>query len=117
MYGKEARKDLHKLAKDFWKEGIPATGRYVKEAATFDEDGVPTHIPPARTTMLVKVLAAAALVTLGVVIYKQRKSAKGLNKKISNVLGKSLMVSSLGMLGASAPASPAVPSIPMIPAI
>jgi glyoxylase-like metal-dependent hydrolase (beta-lactamase superfamily II) len=117
MYGKEARKELHKLAKNFWKQGIPAAGRYVKEAATFDEDGMPTHIPPARNTMLVKILAAAALVTLGVIIYKQRKSTKGFKKKLSTSLGKSLMVSSLGVLGASAPASPAVPSIPAIPSI
>jgi glyoxylase-like metal-dependent hydrolase (beta-lactamase superfamily II) len=117
MYGKEARKELHKLAKDFWKRGMPATGRYVKEAAVFDEDGVPTHIPPASNSMLVKVLAAAALVTLGIIIYKQRKTTTGVNKKLSKHLGKSLMMSSLGVLGASAPASPALPSIPLVPAI
>ncbi|MFL5742168.1 MAG: MBL fold metallo-hydrolase [Flavisolibacter sp.] len=117
LYGDEARKELHKLAREFWKSGIPASGRYVKQAAEFNEDGVPTKIPPANKSMLVKVLAAAALVTLGVIIYRQRKKTTGLTKKITETLGKSLMTSSLGVLGAAAPASPAVPSIPMIPAI
>ena len=117
MYGKDARKELHKLSKNFWKEGMPATGRYVKEAAVFDEDGMPTHIPAPKGTMLVKVLAAAALVTLGYIIYKQRKTSTGLTKKISSSLGKTLMASSLGVLGASAPASPALPALPLIPAI
>jgi len=116
MYGDEARKDLHKLAKEFWKSGIPASGRYVKEAAEFDENGFPTRIPKARGTMLTKVLAAAALVTLGYIIYRQRRS-KGLGGKVSDKLGKSLMVSALGVLGATAPASPALPSVPLIPAI
>ncbi|MFL5808708.1 MAG: MBL fold metallo-hydrolase [Flavisolibacter sp.] len=117
MYGDEARKELHKLSREFWKTGIPASGRYVKEAAEFDENGIPTHIPEQKNTMLVKLLAAAALVTLGFIIYKQRKKTTGLTKKIAQKLGTSLMAGSLGVLGASAPASPAVPSLPMIPAI
>jgi len=117
MYGDEARKELHKLAKEFWKWGIPASGRYVKDAAEFDEDGIPTHIPSRSNTMLVKILAAAALATIGFVIYKQRKKNSGLTKKITEKLGSSLLTSSLGVLGASAPASPAVPSLPVIPAI
>jgi glyoxylase-like metal-dependent hydrolase (beta-lactamase superfamily II) len=117
MYGDEARKELHKLSREFWKWGIPATGRYVKEAAEFDENGIPTHIPEPKNTMLVKVLAAAALVTLGFIIYKQRKKSTGLTKKLTEKLGSTLMSSSLGVLGASAPASPAVPAIPVIPAL
>jgi glyoxylase-like metal-dependent hydrolase (beta-lactamase superfamily II) len=117
MYGDPARKSLHKLARQFWKLGMPATGRYVKEPAVFNEDGVPVHIPRARGTMLKKVAVAAALFTLGYIIYKQRKSRSGFGKKLSNVLGKNLMGSSLAALGASAPASPAIPSIPLIPAI
>jgi glyoxylase-like metal-dependent hydrolase (beta-lactamase superfamily II) len=117
MYGDEARKELHKLSREFWKWGIPASGRYVKQAAEFNEDGVPVHIPKASTTMLTKVLAAAALLTIGYLIYKQRRSAKGIGGMVSKRLGKSLMVSSLGVLGASAPASPALPSLPVIPAL
>jgi glyoxylase-like metal-dependent hydrolase (beta-lactamase superfamily II) len=117
MYGDEARKQLHKLAKEFWKSGMPATGRYVKEAAEFDENGIPTHIPKAKGTMIVKVLAAAALLTLGYVIYKQRKKSAGLTKKLTETLGEALMISSLGALGASAPASAALPNVPAVPAI
>jgi len=117
MYGDVARKELHKLARNFWKLGIPATGRYVKEAATFDSDGIPTSIPKAKGAMVAKILAAAALVALGYVIYKQRKNAHGINKKIAEKLGKTLMTSSLGVLGAAAPASPAVPNLPVVPSI
>jgi glyoxylase-like metal-dependent hydrolase (beta-lactamase superfamily II) len=117
MYGDEARKELHKLARDFWKWGIPATGRYVKEAVSFNEDGMPTRIPPAKGTMVKKLLAAAALVTLGYIIYRQRKNTSGLTRKITEKLGKQLMGSAVGALGASAPSSPALPAIPMIPAI
>jgi glyoxylase-like metal-dependent hydrolase (beta-lactamase superfamily II) len=117
MYGDEARKELHKLTREFWKWGIPATGRYVKEPATFDEDGVPTHIPPHRGTMIKKVAVAVALFTIGYLLLKQRKNLRGINKRITDKLGKSLVTGSMATLGATAPASPALPTIPLIPAI
>ncbi|HEX2609249.1 MAG TPA: MBL fold metallo-hydrolase [Flavisolibacter sp.] len=117
MYGDTARRQLHKLARNFWQQGIPASGRYVKEAAEFDENGIPVHIPSDKGVMIKKVLVAAALVTLGFLLYKQRKSVGGLKGKLSESLGKKLMGSSLGVLGASAPVSPAIPSIPVIPAL
>lgn len=117
MYGDEARKELHKLAREFWKQGMPATGRYVKEAATFDEEGVPTHIPPAKGTMLKKIAIAAALFAIGYMLSRQRKKTSGLTKLAVGKLGASLKTSAMGALGASAPASPAMPGIPLIPAI
>lgn len=117
MYGDEARKQLHKLSREFWKQGIPATGRYVKKAAEFNEDGVATLVPKAGTGFAVRILGAAALLALGYVIYKKRHSLTGVQKMISDKLGKTLMTSSLGVLGASAPASPALPAVPLIPAI
>ena len=118
MYGDVARKELHKLAREFWRMGMPATGRYIKQAAEFNEDGLPTHIPPrVKSVMLRKVLAAAALATLGYIIYRQRRYATGVTKKVTEQLGKTLMTSSIGVLGAAAPMSPAVPSLPIIPAI
>lgn len=117
LYGVTARKALHKLAKEFWKRGMPASGRYVKDAAEFDENGIPIHIPAASGTMLKKLLAAAAIVALGYVIYKQRKNSSGLSKKIAESLGKKIMGSALGVLGAAAPVAASAPSIPLIPAI
>lgn len=117
MYGDEARKELHKLARQFWKQGMPATGRYVKEPAEFDEDGIPTHIPRPKGTMVKKILTAAALITLGMIIYRQRKYTKGMTRKLTEQLGKTLMTSSIGALGAAAPASPAIPNIPVVPAV
>jgi glyoxylase-like metal-dependent hydrolase (beta-lactamase superfamily II) len=118
MYGEEARKELHKLARDFWKLGMPASGRYVEEAATFNEDGVPVHIPKAKGMMLKRIAVAAALFAIGYLISRQRKHAKGfLEKTLVNQLSGSLKGSALGALGATAAASPAMPNIPLIPAV
>jgi glyoxylase-like metal-dependent hydrolase (beta-lactamase superfamily II) len=117
MYGDEARKELHKLTREFWKWGMPATGRYVKEPAIFDVDGVPTYIPPHRGTMIKKLAVAAALFTIGFLLLKQRKNMKGLNKRLTGQLGKTLVTGSIATLGATAPATPAAPAIPLIPAI
>jgi glyoxylase-like metal-dependent hydrolase (beta-lactamase superfamily II) len=118
MYGDEARKELHKLTKEFWKWGIPASGRYVKEAATFNEDGMPTYIPKSNGAMWKKLAVAAALLTIGILVARQRKGAKGfLQKKAIDKLSGSLKIAALGALGATAPVSPAVPAIPLIPAI
>lgn len=117
MYGDEARKALHKLAKTFWQRGIPASGRYVKEAVTFDKDGAPSNIPKPRGNMALRLLGAAALLGIGYLVYKQRKSGSFLSNSISKSLGKKLMTSSLGVLGASAPATAALPALPLIPAI
>src|SRR5215203_277176 len=117
MYGEEARKDLHKLVREFWQRGIPAAGRYVKEAATFDENGIPTHIPAAKGTMLKKIAVAAALFAIGYIISKQRKKTTGIKKLLAGKLGSTLKSTAMGALGATAPASPAIPSIPLIPAL
>lgn len=117
MYGEEPRKELHKLSRDFWKLGIPATGRYVKKAAEFNEDGIATNIPKAGNGFAIRILGAAALLTLGYIIYTKRKSTTGFEKMAADKLGKTLMTSALGVLGASAPASAALPAVPLIPAI
>jgi glyoxylase-like metal-dependent hydrolase (beta-lactamase superfamily II) len=117
FYGDEGRKALHKLTKEFWQKGIPATGRYVKEAARFDENGIPTSIPKPSGSMAVRVLGAAALLVIGYLVYKQRRSGSFASNKLSEKLGKTLMTGSLQILGASAPASAALPALPVIPAI
>ena len=118
MYGDEARKQLHKLAREFWQRGMPASGRYVKEAAEFNEDGVPIHIPKLKGTMWKKVAVAAALFAIGYLIAKQKKGAKGfLHKTLLGHLSGTFKLGALGALGATAAASPALPTIPVIPAL
>jgi LPXTG-motif cell wall-anchored protein len=91
MYGNEARKGLHKLSKEFWRKGMPANGRYVKEPALFNEDGV-TYVPPARTNYtLLTIIGATALVGIGYFLYKRKHKS----------LGKSLMESSMQLLTSS----------------
>jgi glyoxylase-like metal-dependent hydrolase (beta-lactamase superfamily II) len=117
MYGNVARKELHKLSREFWKRGMPATGRYVKEPVAFDENGVPVHIPSAKGVLIRKIAIAAALFALGYIISKQRKSATGISKLAAGQLGSALKSSAMGALGATAAASPAIPNIPLIPAV
>jgi len=118
MYGEEARKELHKLARNFWKLGMPATGRYVKEAAAFNEDGIATHIPKPKGTMLKKIAVAAALFAIGYIISKQKTHTSGfVKKKLVDQIGGSLKSSAWATLGATAAASSALPAIPLIPAI
>jgi glyoxylase-like metal-dependent hydrolase (beta-lactamase superfamily II) len=117
IYGDEGRKELHKLVREFWKWGLPAAGRYVKEPAEFDENGIPVHIPSGKGTMLKKIAFAAGMLVLGYLILKQQKNTSGLKKKLTKKLGKTIMGSSLGILGATAPATPAMPAIPLIPAL
>ena len=93
MYGDEARKALHKLAKQFWMLGMPDKGRYVSEPALFNDKG-PTYVPPkAPNYMLVKIVAATAFVAIGYMLY--RKNHK--------TLGKALMTSSVALLGLKIP--------------
>ena len=108
---------MHKLAREFWQRGIPAQGRYVKEPVTFDEDGMPTHIPSGKGIMLKRILVAAAFMAIGYAIYKQRKQGSFFNKKAHGFLGKSLIGGGLATLGATAPATPALPMLPVIPAL
>lgn len=76
MYGDPARKALHKLAKDFWKLGMPVKGRYVKEPASFNDEG-PTYIPSARINYIaVRVIAAVALISLSILFISKRKKRK-----------------------------------------
>jgi glyoxylase-like metal-dependent hydrolase (beta-lactamase superfamily II) len=118
MYGDEARKELHKLVRKFWKVAIPATGRYVEEAATFNKDGIPTHIPKPKGTMLKKIAVAAALFAIGYIITKQRKKASGFfEKKALDKIGGALKSNAWTALGATAPASAALPALPLIPAL
>jgi glyoxylase-like metal-dependent hydrolase (beta-lactamase superfamily II) len=118
IYGDEARKELHKLVREFWKWGIPAAGRYVKEPVSFNEDGVPVHIPKSTGTMWKKVAVAAALLAVAYLVQRQRKHAKGFfQKKAIDKVSGLLKTSALGALGAAAPVSPALPAVPLIPAI
>ncbi len=93
MYGDEARKVLHKLARQFWKLGMPDHGRYVSEPALFDDEG-PTYVPPREPDYtLIKIVAATALVAIGYALYRKKQKT----------LGKALMTSSIALLGFKLP--------------
>ncbi len=93
MYGDEARKALHKLARQFWQLGMPDKGRYVTEPALFNDEG-PTYVPPKSSNyMLVRIVAATALVIVGYALYRKKQKT----------LGKALMTSSIALLGVKIP--------------
>ena len=90
LYGDDARKALHKLARNFWQIGMPASGRYVKERALFDEEG-PTYIPPAHNTGLyIKLGVALGLIAIGIVLYS-KKNKKSFKEKVSDALDKKFL--------------------------
>jgi hypothetical protein len=90
----------------------------VKEAVSYDENGVPVHIPKPKGTMLKKIAVAAALFAIAYIVSKQKKKTSGfIEKKLLDQISGSLKAGALGTLGATAAASPAVPSIPLIPAV
>lgn len=93
IYGDEARKGLHKLARRFWELGIPAKGRYVKEPALFNEDGV-IYVPPSRKQYrLLKIVGGVAMIAVGFWLYQKRQ------KK----LGTAVMGSSVQLLASAIP--------------
>ena len=93
IYADEARKGLHKLARRFWELGIPAKGRYVKEPALFNEDGV-IYIPPKRNEYrFLKIVGATALIAVGFWLYQKRQ------KK----LGTAVMTGSVKLLASALP--------------
>ena len=93
MYGNEARKALHKLAREFWQLGIPSHGRYVSEPALFNDEG-PTYVPPRKINyMVIKIVAATTLAVVGYMLYKKKNKA----------LGKALMSGSVSLLGIKLP--------------
>lgn len=77
FYGDEARKGLHKLARRFWEMAIPAHGRYVKEPALFNEDGV-TYIPPMhKGYKLASIIGGTILVAVGFYLFKRKNKRLG----------------------------------------
>lgn len=73
LYGDEARKALHKMAREFWQMGMPEKGRYVKEPALFNDEG-PTYVPPKQPNFFYwKVLAITVIAVAGYVVYKRSK--------------------------------------------
>lgn len=97
MYGEVPRKALHKLAREFWQQAMPVSGRYVKEPALFGEDGV-TYLPPAQKNyMLLAILSATVLISAGLLLYK------GKQKKLGKAfLGSSLKILTKGFSKAAA---------------
>ena len=93
IYGDEARKALHKLARQFWQLGMPDKGRYVSEPALFNDEG-PTYVPPKKPNYTVlKIVAATALAVIGYTLYKNKQKT----------LGKALMTSSVALIGLKIP--------------
>jgi glyoxylase-like metal-dependent hydrolase (beta-lactamase superfamily II) len=78
MYGKEMRKQLHNLHERFQEEAVPAQGRYVKDPAVADANGV-LYVPPKEETKNYLPWVAAGCV-LGfaaiTLINKQRNKSK-----------------------------------------
>lgn len=75
MFGKEFKQALQHLGRNFAEEAVPAHGRYVKEPAQTDMEGV-KYVPPTVNNPVItgSLIGAAALVAFAVVagVYKKK---------------------------------------------
>jgi len=74
MVGKEFKQALQKLGRNFAEEAVPVHGRYVKEAAQTDIEGV-KYVPPAKNNPIItgSLIGAAALIAFAVVVGVYKK--------------------------------------------
>ncbi len=75
MFGKEFKQALQHLGKNFAEQAVPKHGRYVKEPAKTDIEGV-KYVPPAKNNPIItgSLIGAAALIAFAAVagLYKNR---------------------------------------------
>ncbi|MDX5347837.1 MAG: MBL fold metallo-hydrolase [Hymenobacteraceae bacterium] len=88
MQGEHMQQQLQELAQYFDQLAVPEKGRYVKEPAIADENGV-IYVPPAPENPVPKALATAGLVALaGLAVYAIAKNKK---KKRLHLHGPAVM--------------------------
>lgn len=75
VYGPAARKALHKLVRNFWQQAMPNDGRYVKEPALFNEEGV-AYTPPNHMNRSFLYWAGATVLAIGLGVYLLQKRKK-----------------------------------------
>lgn len=97
LYGDGARKALHKLAREFWQLAMPVNGRYVKEPALFNDEGVSYTPPVQKNYRLVTLVGATVLIVAGILLYKNKQKKLG-----KAFLGTSLKILSKGFSKAAA---------------
>jgi glyoxylase-like metal-dependent hydrolase (beta-lactamase superfamily II) len=73
MAGEELRKELHHLAENFRKLAIPGSGRYVKEPALVNREGVQYAPPPHTRNLVLATAGITAAAVLGYLLVKNRK--------------------------------------------
>ena len=72
MQGKELTDALQNLSQNFYREAVPAHGRYIHAPAVANEKGV-SYVPPSRITsskQVTRLAVISAAVVAGFVVYK-----------------------------------------------
>ena len=72
LQGARMQEDLRQLARNFTSRAVPSQGRYVKQPALFDENGV-VAVPPPAPDPLPRVLLGAGLGLMLAVILRRRR--------------------------------------------
>lgn len=76
MRGDELRRSLHNLANHFEEQAVPAHGRYVKEPAMVNADGV-QYLPPSNSYgLLFKIAGITAAAIVGIILAKNYPKKK-----------------------------------------
>ncbi len=74
MYGKEMRKELHNLHDHFQELAVPSHGRYVKEPAVADVNGI-LYIPPQVKNPHTSLILGTGVLALAAALYLLNKKA------------------------------------------
>ena len=74
LSGPAAREGLQELARGFQWEAVPMDGRYVREPAVSDEQGL-LSVPPPVPDDFPKLMLGAAAIAAGVLVYRRRQRA------------------------------------------
>lgn len=77
MKGSELRKSLHNLARNFEDLGLPSRGRYLKDPARINAQGV-VYIPPPvdSNKWLLRIMAVSAVTAMLFVLYSKSKKKR-----------------------------------------
>jgi len=78
MQGEEMKKDLRKLAENFYDKAVPENGRYVKEPAITGPDGV-EYIPPVKPSVKKIIFSAITVGAAFFIAYKLAGKKKSKN--------------------------------------
>lgn len=92
MEGEELREALHRLSREFFHLAVPSNGRYVKEPAVADKEGV-RYLPPRPKSTLIVQAALVAGLAAGLTWFLARRVKRATEGSTAQLLGQLAILS------------------------